>query len=209
VKTHTLPTVAEDELLALLEASARNVADVAWLLDDLFTAYPDSVELVDAILRCERDGDRITHDILHRLAERGTGGTLATLDAHRLAKALDDVVDHADEAAGRLLLYRIEAPMASAELLTGVLAESAAHIAAAVHATGDHGAVEGHLGAIHRLESDGDQLRRAAVGSLFADGIDPMTVIRWKDIFETLEAAIDACETVAALLEGIAVKTER
>ena len=59
---------------------------------------------------------------------------------------------------------------------------------------------------IHRLENEADQLVRAAVASLFADGIDPMIVIRWKDIFESLESAVDACETVANVLEGISLK---
>ena len=63
-----------------------------------------------------------------------------------------------------------------------------------------------HLVEIHRLENEGDRLHRVAVASLFATGIDPMVVIRWKDIFESLEAAVDACETVAHVLEGITLK---
>ena len=62
---------------------------------------------------------------------------------------------------------------------------------------------------IHRLENEGDRLTRDGVASLFADGIDPMVVIRWKDIFDALEASIDACETVAHLLEGISLKRAR
>ena len=63
-----------------------------------------------------------------------------------------------------------------------------------------------HLVEIHRLENEGDRLQRDAVASLFVGGIDPMVVIRWKDIFESLEAAVDACETVAHVLEGITLK---
>jgi uncharacterized protein Yka (UPF0111/DUF47 family) len=59
---------------------------------------------------------------------------------------------------------------------------------------------------IHRLENEGDRLQRAAVANLFANGIDPMMLIRWKDIFDTLEAAVDACETVANVLEGMSIK---
>ena len=66
-----------------------------------------------------------------------------------------------------------------------------------------------HLIEIHRLENEGDRLHRDGVASLFATGIDPMLVIRWKDIFESLEAAVDACETVAHVLEGIALKRRR
>ena len=63
-----------------------------------------------------------------------------------------------------------------------------------------------HLVEIHRLENEGDRLQRAAVATLFQNGIDPMMLIRWKDIFDTLEAAVDACETVANVLEGISIK---
>jgi uncharacterized protein Yka (UPF0111/DUF47 family) len=66
-----------------------------------------------------------------------------------------------------------------------------------------------HLVEIHRLENEGDRLQRDGVASLFAGGIDPMVVIRWKDIFESLEAAVDACETVAHVLEGITLKQRR
>jgi uncharacterized protein Yka (UPF0111/DUF47 family) len=66
-----------------------------------------------------------------------------------------------------------------------------------------------HLVEIHRLENEGDRLQRDGVASLFAGGIDPMVVIRWKDIFESLEAAVDACETVAHVLEGITLRQRR
>jgi uncharacterized protein Yka (UPF0111/DUF47 family) len=66
-----------------------------------------------------------------------------------------------------------------------------------------------HLVEIHRLENEGDRLQRAGVASLFAGGIDPMVVIRWKDIFESLEGAVDACETVAHVLEGITLKQRK
>jgi uncharacterized protein Yka (UPF0111/DUF47 family) len=66
-----------------------------------------------------------------------------------------------------------------------------------------------HLVEIHRLENEGDRIRRDAVASLFVGGTDPMVVIRWRDIFESLEAAVDACETVAHVLEGIALRDRR
>ena len=71
------------------------------------------------------------------------------------------------------------------------------------------GDLSSHLVEVHRLENEGDRLQRDAVTSLFAGGIDPMVVIRWKDIFESLEAAVDACETVAHVLEGITLKRGR
>ena len=96
--------------------------------------------------------------------------------------------------------------MEQAVAMADVLVDAAAEVAgalAALHAGTDMGA---HLVEIHRLENEGDRIQRAAIANLFAAGIDPMIVIRWKDIFDTLESAVDACETVANVLEGMVLK---
>jgi uncharacterized protein len=200
---------ADPELLALFGACAENIESTAARLRDLLANYPDSAGLGDDIVGCEHEGDRLVHEILQRIACHGTGGTLEAADLHRLAGALDDIVDYAEEAADQLGLYGVEAPMEAAEELAAVLAGCAGHVAAALHGLGDGGDLRPQLVEIHRLENDGDRLVRAATAALFVDGIDPMTVIRWKDIYATLEAAVDACETVANVLEGIVLKATR
>jgi uncharacterized protein len=197
----------DPELLGLFEESARNVQRVALLLRDLLADYPEQAALAREILLCEQEGDRIAHDILHRLAGNGTRRTaLDAADVHALAGALDDIVDYAEEAADQLGLYGVEAPMEQAEQLAGVLVGCAEQVAAALRELRNGGDLSAQLVEIHRLESEGDRLQRAAVANLFANGIDPMMLIRWKDIFDTLEAAVDACETVANVLEGISIK---
>jgi uncharacterized protein len=199
--------VKEDvALLELLEDAGRNVQRAAALLRDLFADYPEQPEIAAAVRDCEHEGDRITHEILSRLAERGSGFDAA--DIHALTGALDDIVDHAEEAADQLGLYGIEAPMEAAQEMTVVLVESADRVADAMRALreGEGDDIAAGLVEIHRLENDGDRIVRGAVASLFVNGIDPMIVIRWKDIFETLESAVDACETVANVLEGITLK---
>jgi uncharacterized protein Yka (UPF0111/DUF47 family) len=177
------------------------------LLRDLLAEYPERPELAREVLLCEQEGDRIAHDILHRLAERGTrGSTLDPADVHALTGALDDVVDHAEEAADQLGLYGVEAPMEQAQRMTDVLVDTADHVAMSLRELRAGEDVAPELMEIHRLENEADRIVRAAVGSLFAAGIDPMMVIRWKDIFDTLESAVDACETVANVLEGITLK---
>jgi uncharacterized protein len=200
---------ADPELLELFEACAQNVEDTAALLRDLLADYPEGAGLAKDILDCEHEGDRLVHEVHHRLACCGTGGTLEAVDVHALAGALDDVVDYAEEAADQLGLYGVEAPMEAAEDLAVVLVGCAGHVAAALHGLCDGSDLGPHLVEIHRLENDGDRLVRAATAALFATGIDPMTVIRWKDIYGTLEAAVDACETVANVLEGIVLKATR
>ncbi|HEV2752270.1 MAG TPA: DUF47 family protein [Solirubrobacteraceae bacterium] len=126
-----------------------------------------------------------------------------------MATALDDIVDFAEQAADMLGLYAVEASMEQAIALAGVLVGATAQVAGALRALGADDHLAPFLAEIHRLEDDGDRMSRAAVASLFADGIDPMMVIRWKDIFDALEAAIDACEHVAHLLEGVRLRRGR
>src|SRR5256885_10599579 len=103
-------------------------------------------------------------------------------------------------------LYGIEAPMGQSLALAEVLVKSCGQLAAALAKLRGFKNLEQYWIEIHRLENDGDRLYRDAVASLFADGIDPMVVIRWKDIFTVLERAIDATETAAHILEGIVIK---
>jgi uncharacterized protein len=194
----------DSALLELFEDSGRNVQQAATLLRDLFAEYPERPEIAGAVRDCEHEGDRLTHEILSRLAERGTG--LDPADVHALTGALDDIVDHAEEAADQLGLYRVEAPMEQAQQMTEVLVTAAESVVESLHGLREGDDVAAHLVEIHRLENDADRIVRSAVASLFVNGIDPMIVIRWKDIFETLESAVDACETVANVLEGITLK---
>jgi uncharacterized protein Yka (UPF0111/DUF47 family) len=197
----------DPELLALFEESGRNVQRASLLLRDLLADYPEQAALARDVLLCEQEGDRIAHDILSRLAARGSRAThMDAADVHALAGALDDIVDHAEEAADQLGLYGVEAPMEQAQQIAAVLVKCAEQVALGLRGLRNGADLSEHLVAIHRLENEGDRLLRDAVASLFANGIDPMIVIRWKDIFETLEAAVDACETVANVLEGMTLK---
>ena len=197
---------ADGDLLGLFEESGRNVLRTTLLLRDLLADYPERAQLAQEVRQCEHDGDRITHDVIHRLAD----GHRARLpfevaEGHRLATALDDIVDHAEQAADTLGLYAVEATMEQAVELSDVLVGAAEQVSHALGALQDGGELAPHLVEILRLENEGDRLRRDAVASLFASGTDPMVVIRWRDIFESLEAAVDACETVAHILEGISL----
>jgi predicted phosphate transport protein (TIGR00153 family) len=196
----------DPELLALFEESGRNVQRTSQLLRDLLKDYPERAPLAQDVLECEHEGDRIAHEIHSRLAARGSRSHLDAADVHALAGALDDIVDHAEEAADQLGLYGVEAPMETAEEIAGVLVQCADQVALGLCGLRNGTDVSGNLVEIHRLENEADRLERAAVASLFATGIDPMIVIRWKDIFETLESAVDACETVANVLEGMTLK---
>ena len=195
----------DGELLALFRRAATNLRRTGELIDRLLMAWPESPELRDEILECEHVGDRVTHDLIHHL-HTTPARTFDREDVFRLAACVDDVVDFAEEVADYLGLYQIEAPMDAAQQLAGVLRESCSTLAAALDGLDDPGALRPLLIEIHRLENEGDRIVRAAISSLFVGGIDPMVVIRWKDLFERLEDAIDSCEQAAHILEGIAVR---
>src|SRR5918997_1075094 len=167
--------------------------------------FPESAALARDILVCEQDGDRITHDIIHRLNQTFVT-PIDREDILELVKALDDVVDLTEEVADLLVLYKIEAPMEQAQKLARILREACTQVAGAVPRMRTFDDISHYVVEIHRLENDGDRAVREAVASLFESGVDPMQVIRWKDIFERLEEAIDATEHVADVLEGIVIK---
>jgi predicted phosphate transport protein (TIGR00153 family) len=194
-------------LMGLVEEAGRNVQRSGLLMRDLLADFPEHAPLARDLKVCEQEGDRITHDIIHRLAgARRVNAPFDTGDGYALATALDDIVDHTEQAAAQLGLYGVEAPMEQALEFAEVLVGAGEQIARALRCLRTGTELAPQLVEIHRLENEGDRLQRDAVASLFVGGIDPMVVIRWKDIFESLEAAVDACETVAHVLEGITLK---
>ena len=190
---------------SLFQEGGANAQAATGMLDRLMRSWPDESSLRGEIKLLEEEGDRITHDVIHELYSTAVT-PLDREDIHALAAALDDVVDYAEETADVLGLYQIEAPMEQAVELTGVLRDAARELSAALAKLGSLSEITPHLQAVDRLEDEGDRISRQALVSLFEGGIDPMVVIRWKDVFERLEDAIDACEHVAHILEGIVVK---
>ena len=207
----------DETLTNLVEEAGRNVQRSGLLLRQLLAELPEHTPLAEELAACEREGDRITHDIIHRLnggwggrgRRRGGRVPFSSGDGYVLATALDDIVDHTEQAGAQLGLYGVEAPMEQAVEFANVLVAAGEPIQQALRCLNTGEDLTPHLVEIHRLENEGDRLLRDGVASLFARGTDPMVVIRWKDIFESLEAAVDACETVAHLLEGIVLKRRR
>jgi predicted phosphate transport protein (TIGR00153 family) len=193
------------EFFDLFEEAGGNILRAASLLEEMLRDFPERNELARDILICEQDGDRITHDIIQRLNQTFVT-PIDREDIYELASALDDVVDYTEEVADYLGLYKIEAPMAQAQELARVLHQAARQIADAMPRLRGFKDLSHFTVEINRLENDGDRITREAIASLFDNGIDPMVVIRWKDIFERLEEAIDATEHVANILEGVVIK---
>ncbi len=189
----------------LFNQAGQNTLRAARQLQEMLANWPDESGLGREILLAEQEGDRITHELIRRL-----NSTFVTPldgeDIYALATKLDDIVDYIEETADFMVLYQIEAPMEQAIKMADVLVKSCEQLAAALEKLRGFKDLEKYWIEIHRLENDGDRLYRDAVASLFANGIDPMVVIRWKDLFTVLERAVDATETAAHILEGIVIK---
>jgi predicted phosphate transport protein (TIGR00153 family) len=193
------------EFFDLFEEAARNITRGADLLDQMLAHFPDRADLARDIVICEQEGDRIAHDIHHKL-----NSTFVTPidreDILELTSDLDDIIDLIDEVSDYLGLYKIEAPMEQSQRLAHVLLQATRQISEAMPRLRSFDAISHYTVEVNRLENEGDRISRDAIASLFEAGIDPLVVIRWKDIFERLEEAIDATEHVANALEGIVIK---
>jgi uncharacterized protein len=197
----------DGDLAELLDRGGEVIVRASRLMRDMLADYPERASLAQEIGECEQEGDSITHDIIYRI--RGSKRVKVPFEpgeGFALATALDDIVDHTEQTAALLGLYGIEAPMERAVELADVLVDASEQVLQALRNLTSGDDVSARLVEIHRLENIGDNLLRDGVAALFAGGADPMVVIRWKDIFESLEAAIDACETVAHVIEGITLR---
>jgi uncharacterized protein len=189
----------------LLTEAGANIARAAHLLEQMFESWPEEPDLAREIFKAEQEGDRITQAIIRRL-NSGSTKAIDGADVYALATQLDDIVDDIEEAADFMQLYAIEATMEQAQALAGILAASCDQLSSALAELKGFADLERYLVEVHRLENEGDRVWREAVAALFSAGIDPMVVIRWKDIFGVLERAIDSTETAAHTIESIVVK---
>jgi predicted phosphate transport protein (TIGR00153 family) len=195
----------EREFFDLFEEAGNNAVRAAGLLEHMLDKWPDHGETLRDVVVCEQEGDRITHDIIQRLNQ-----TFVTPfdreDIIALASGFDDIVDFIEEVADFLGLYQIEAPTDQAQRMAGVLHEATRQINGAIPRLRSLSDIHHFTVEVNRLENDGDRILREGIASLFNHGIDPMQVIRWKDIYERLEDAIDATETAVNIMEGIIIK---
>jgi predicted phosphate transport protein (TIGR00153 family) len=195
----------DQELFDMFERAGENIARSAQLLDEMLAGYPDSRALAADIRACEQEGDRIVHDVIARLNQTFVT-PIDREDILELTSALDDIVDYVEEVADYLGLYKIEAPMEQAQQLASILLAATRQIAEAIPLVRGFRDISAQTVEAHRLENEGDRVVRGAIAALFDGGTDPMFVIRWKDIFERLENAIDSTEKAAYILEGIVIK---
>ena len=192
--------------LGLLAAASHNIVEISKLLAELLEQYPeDGRELIARIKEREHEGDRLTTDLIG-LVNRTFVTPFDRDDIFRLATALDDICDHVDDAATNLDLYDVRRVPERAREQGGVINRAAAKLDASVRCLDGFRDADSELRGLRELEDEGDRLVRQAVAELFRSGQDPISIIRWKDIHEQLEEAVDAFQTAGDVLEAILVK---
>ena len=193
------------EFFQLFGRASENAVAISRLLVRLLDEFPGDGNTLREIKELEHEGDRVTRELVD-LLNRTFVTPFDRDDIYNLAGAIDDVCDHVDEAAGMIAGYSVEEIRPHAKEQAEVILRSSEKLNEAVGCLDGFRDANRQLHDLRDLEDEGDRLNRTAVAELFASGNDPLVVIRWKDIHEQLEEAVDACENAADVLEAILVK---
>ena len=188
-----------------LNGSSGNVLEAARMLETMLRTFDDIPRRTAELRDLEHRGDELSHDIGRRL-ESTFVTPFDREDIHSLISGLDDVLDLIEEVGDTFGLYRIEAPTATAVQQSTIVVKQCELLHEAIlHLRGFKG-LEKYWIEIHRLENEGDTLVRGAIANLFDGKPDPIEVIKWKKIYNLLEATVNSCEDVANIIERIVVK---
>jgi uncharacterized protein len=195
----------DGDFFALFRRQAENIVSGANTFTNMlehYTGVPEQVQRVKAI---EHAGDEITHQIFRKLNQ-----TFITPfdreDMHQLCSTLDDVIDLIDAAASRFVLYRIDYVRVGTFELAKVLAAATRELKTAVDTMESPDKALPHVIEINRLENESDRICRTLIAQLFDEEKDPVQIIKWKEIFEVIETAVDKCEDVSNVIESVILK---
>jgi uncharacterized protein len=199
-------TPQKREFFGLYTSASANAVEMARLLVELLETFPqDGSALIGRIKDREHEGDRLTHEVVD-LLNRTFVTPFDRDDMYRLAGALDDICDHVDEAADNLGVYGVERVPEKARAQADVILRASTKLDEAIRRLDGFRDSSEQLDALRELEDEGDALVRDAIADLFRSTDDAKMIIRWKDIHERLEEAVDALEHAADVLEAILVK---
>jgi uncharacterized protein len=192
----------------LFEDDAKNLVAGAKLLQYMLDNYDQASRLVKKLESYEHEGDRITHELMAEL-NRTFVTPLDREDIHALASSMDTVMDMIEAAADIMVLYGVEQPTAPAKLLASIIVDCAEQILQAIsllRSRRDIREILTHCVEINRLENEADEVRKSVLAALFREEKDVIALIKWKEIYELLEAATDESEDVADVLQAIVMK---
>ena len=195
----------EETFFVLFQKQAENIVSGASTFTRMLEHFSDVPEQVTKIKAIEHAGDEITHQIFRKLNQ-----TFITPfdreDIHELGGTMDDVIDLIDAAAARFIQYRIDQVRAGTIELSKVLTLATMELSAAIHSIPAPDKALQRVIEINRLENESDRICRSLIARLFEEEKDPVQIIKWKEIFEVIETAVDKCEDVSNVIETIILK---
>ncbi|HYU53742.1 MAG TPA: DUF47 family protein, partial [Gemmatimonadaceae bacterium] len=184
---------------------AKRLTGSASILQEMFQSPTQLDAKVTAIKGLEHEADNLTHDIIDRI-DRTFVTPFDREDIHSLASELDNVIDLIDGTARRAQIFRIQKVRPAAVVLAEVLARAGCAVEEGVRDMKNAKHVYAISEKLKSLEEEGDAVYHEAMGKLFAEGSDAIDVIKWKDLYDKLEDALDQCEDVGNVLHSIALK---
>jgi predicted phosphate transport protein (TIGR00153 family) len=195
----------DGDFFILFQKQAENIVAGAQAFTRMlehYTGVPEQVQIIKAI---EHQGDELTHQIFRKLNQ-----TFITPfdreDMHELCGTMDDVIDLIDAAASRFVLYRVDSVRPGTIELTKVLSAACVELSAAIHAMETPDKALHRIIEINRLENESDRICRTLIAQLFEEEKDSVQIIKWKEIFEVIETAVDKCEDVSNVIESVILK---
>ncbi|HEY5996320.1 MAG TPA: DUF47 family protein [Candidatus Deferrimicrobiaceae bacterium] len=196
----------DQEFFVLFEKAAQNIMDGAELFKEMLDTFVDVREKSRLIEEIEHKGDTLTHELVKKL-DTTFITPIDREDILKLASALDDIIDLIHGAATRIILYKVEAATPQAKELGFLILKSTRELVRAVSKMATRlGDVYDHCVEVNSLENEADRVCRDAIAWLFEHETDPVAIIKWKEIYETMETATDRCEDAANVLESVALK---
>lgn len=195
----------EEKFFEGFQRQAMLIEEAARVLVGTFEHYDQLVPNMKKIEDLEHQGDEVIREISLRMNKIFVT-PIDREDIHELTSMLDDVLDYIRAAGMRLILFNVKAPTAPAKELAEVILKSAEEIILALQKLQRFEKVAPHTDKIREYEKLGDRINRSAVGDLFHNSLPVIEVIKWQEIYERLETAIDKCEDVAQIIDGISLK---
>ena len=196
----------DEKFFEMFREMAQNTILGAEELKDMLDNFQDPVASQRRIKELEHKGDHLTHEIIKKL-NKSFITPFDREDIYSLASKLDDVMDLIDASAQRFVMYNVEKPTPEAQQLAFLLLQGSQIRAKAVALLGGNlGALYEYCVEVNALENEADRVCREAISRLFDEEKDPIQLIKWKEIYETLEKCTDKCEDAANILESVVVK---
>ena len=195
----------EEKFFDMFVSMAQNVHEGSRLLTDMMGGEANLPDLAQSIKSLEHKGDRMTHDLITKL-NRTFVVPIDREDIYRLSSCIDDIMDLIESVARRMVLFKVGKPSEPAVQLSQLLHRGTAQVVAALSELKNGMKVIEHCIEINRLEDEADHVYHQVLGQLFETEKDPIALIKWKEIYETLETSVDKCEDVANVIETIVVK---